>query len=208
MKTENLIDQLSRDFRPVKPIESALKRFVKWLFIATVCVITGISLLGLREDWKVVFQNPTLLLQNILILLGVLVSSATAIVLSVPGNERKLIVKTLAGIPFLIWTLLLILGNYNSSFEPGHGLSCVTEICIMGAAPGIFLFLFVRKGAVLLRGYVGWLVLLASAGLGAWAVQFTCHNDDPAHILFWHFLPILLLAFLGRSIGIAFLKRV
>lgn len=209
MKTDDLISKLSAEIVPVRTIENFYRRFLKWLLSAFLCVSAGIALLGLREDWQTIFNNPILLAQNILILLGVIFSAATALLLCVPGSEKKLATKLLISAPLLLWASLLVFGNVQSAqFQPGLGINCIIDICVLGLIPGIFLFVLVQRGAALMRGYVGFLALFASAGLGAWALQFTCHNDEPAHILLWHFLPVLLLGLLGMKLGKLLLKKI
>ncbi len=209
MREIDLIEKLSSELRPVQPVESVARRLFTWLGISIFCVAAGISLSGLREEWQVVFQTPALLLQNIAILLGIITSAAAALLLSVPGNEKAKATKFLVAIPVVIWILILIFGiTEKREFHPGMGVNCATDVFLFGILPGLLLFFLVRKGAALLRGYAGFLVLLASAGMGAWALQFTCHNDDPAHILLWHFVPMVILGSVGILVGRKFIRRI
>ncbi len=209
MREIDLIEKLSSELRPVQPVESVAKRLLKWLGISILCISAGISLSGLREDWQLVFRSPVLLFQNVAILLGIITSAAAALLLSVPGNEKTKATKFLVIVPVVIWVLILMFGIFEErEFHPGMGVSCATDIFLFGILPGLLLFFLVRKGAALLRGYAGFLVLLASAGTGAWALQFTCHNDEPAHILLWHFFPMVVLSTLGILVGRKFLRRI
>lgn len=209
MKENDFIEKLSSELKPVEKLESVSVRFFQWMTVAILCLGAGLSLVGVREDWDVVFRNPLLLAQNISILLGVVSSSVAALALSVPGKASRKTAAMLVALPFSIWVFVLILSfAITPNFSPRIGIGCMTDISVLGLIPALLLFYFVKKGATLFRGFMGFLVLLSAAGLGAWAVQFTCHNDDPAHIIIWHFIPVLVLGGLGLWIGNRIFRRI
>lgn len=206
--TEQLIQDLSSGLAPVTPLESPVKRVFRWLGVIVLCLFAGFFLTGVREDWRVVFSSPILIAQNVLILLGILSSSVAAILLSVPGNERRKSTGVIVLIPFLAWGVLVLIGAMVApEFSPGIGISCMADISVFAILPASFLFYFLRKGSVLRIQSAGFYALLAAAGVGAWALQFTCHNDELAHLLLWHFLPVLVLGFLGSRLAQFFMKR-
>lgn len=211
MKDNNLIDELVADHKRVKSVPSIKVRFFTWAFICFLCLATGVSLLGLREDWEILFQHPLLLTQNITILLGVFVSGALGIRLSQPGGtSKKKVKKVLYGLS-IIWILILLgigtLSNASLDELGQFGFGCIKDILIIGGIPGIALFFFIQQGIVMERKITGFIAMVASFGLGAYGVQFTCHNDGALHILVWHFFPLILLGCSGVFFGQFFLKK-
>lgn len=202
MKNEDLIEKLSSDLKPIEPVESLKTKTLKTFFFALLCAIAGISLSGLREDWVLVFRNPYALIKNILLFVGVISTSVSALLLSIPGQVKGKFFKLFSLLPFGIWAFLLILENIiKPEFHSVRGMSCASEVIVLGVIQSIFMFVILRRAIALDRAWVGFLVLISAAGLGVWLLQFTCHNDDPAHLLVWHFLPALILGILGVFIG-------
>lgn len=209
MKTDELISKLSADHKEVQPVESLLKRYIKWLFISALCISSSMAIIGIREDWRVLFENPVLLVETFFILLAALLSSAAALVLSVPGREKSKRLKLFVLSPLFLWGTLIVYSLTKSeSFYIDSGYICMADISFIGILPGLCLFYLIKKGATLSRGYAGFFAVLASAGIGAWALQFTCHIDDPVHLFVWHFLPTFLLGVLGIKIGFVVLKKI
>ena len=205
MNDKNLIDELVSNHSKVKPTASIKARCIKWFLVCLLCLSSGISMLGLREDWTRLFTSPILLIQNVFILIGIVIAGVLAIKLSVPSATTKR-----SGIKFLyilggLWAVILFsLGILNhASFDElaKLGFGCVRDIVVIGFVPGAALFIFIRQGIVLERKLVGVIGMVASFGIGVFGVQYTCHNDGALHILVWHFLPLIVLGGSGVVIG-------
>ncbi len=208
MKTDDLIAKLSAEHAATKPIASFWERYLKWTIISLLCVFTGVSLIGLREDVGLVSKDPSFIIQNIVILLGALLCSALALILSVPGSEKKRIVRYLAAIPFLLWLFLLLWPAQEKGFYPGIGMGCAGEVFSLGIIPGILLLMIIRRGATLERSYSSFFAFMGAAALGAFGVQFSCHSSNVAHLFVWHFLPVILLGILGIALAKKILKKI
>ncbi|MEZ4815550.1 MAG: NrsF family protein [Bdellovibrionota bacterium] len=209
MKTDDLISKLSSEHKRVEVLPPFWKRYLRWSLISVLCVFTGVSLVGIREDWVELFKSTSMLLQNLAILLGALLASALALLLSVPGSEKNKLLRYLVPLPFVLWAIvLLVRGLEAPSFYPGIAMGCAAEIFSLGFIPGILLLVIVRRGATLHRGKASFFVFMAAAALGAFGAQFSCHNDDPFHLLFWHFMPVLIIGILGVALAKKLLKKV
>jgi len=206
MKNEEFIQKLSQEPRKNK-IESSRKRFFKWFLSLIFCFLAGFSFLGIREEWRIVFKDPQLLMQNILLILIVISASFSALVLSSPGSERKKSLKFFVLTPVFLWGVLLLFSFHQSPIA-GNGYGCLQDILLFSTIPAILLFLVVKKGATILRSFSGFLILIASTSAGAWALQFTCHNDGFAHLLVWHFIPVATLGALGSFLGKKILRKI
>ena len=211
MNDKKLIDELVSNHSKVEPITSLKVRFLKWLIICALCLSAGISILGLREDWTTLFTTPIFLIQNLFILIGILIAGIFAIKLSVPNLTTKK-----SGTKFLyifgsLWAIILfsvgILNHTSLDELAKFGFGCIRDIVIIGLIPGVALFIFIRQGVVLERKLVGITSMIAAFGIGAFGVQYTCHNDGALHILVWHFLPLIILGGSGVMIGKKLIKK-
>jgi hypothetical protein len=211
MSENDFINKLASEHSKVERSPSTGSRFFKWLLICLFSLSIGISTLGLREDWTTLFNSPILLIQNLFIFISFIMSGLVAIKLSTPGAIKGKRGKTFIYLVISIWSLILIcLGLFNGAEISNFtkvGFSCIKDIIIIGIIPGMALFFFILQGVLLKRSLASFLAMLSAFGLGAFGVQFTCHNDDPIHIFMWHFLPLILLSFLGMLIGKKVVKK-
>lgn len=208
MKTDDLISKLSSEHKEVQVLSGFWNRYLKWVIVSLLCVLTGVSLVGVREDWMSIFKNPLLFSQSILILIGALFSSALAVLLSVPSTQNNKILPYMMPVPFLLWAVVLFFEmNSQPSFHPGVGMGCAGDVFAFGVIPGIFLFVIVRQGATLRRRRSSFFAFTAAAALGALGTQFSCHQNDAAHLFVWHFLPILVIGVLGMLLARKLIKK-
>jgi len=208
MKTDDLIAKLSAEHKVVEPLPSFWERYLKWVAISVLCVFTGVSLIGLREDVGQVSKDPSFIIQNIVILVGALLCAALALILSVPGGEKRRIVRYLTAVPFLLWLFLLFWPAQQKGFYPGIGMACAGEVFSLGIIPGVLLLMIIRRGATLERSYSSFFAFMGAAALGALGVQFSCHSSNVAHLLVWHFLPVIFLGILGVALAKRILKKI
>jgi hypothetical protein len=78
---------------------------------------------------------------------------------------------------------------------------CVYKTASIAAAPGVALFIMVRKAAPLRAGWAGLLAVLATAAVGVLGANTICPNDRPLHMLLWHVAPLMLFAAIGAGLG-------
>jgi hypothetical protein len=209
--TEELIRRLASEARPVRSLPHWSRRLGLWLILAALCLSAGFSLMNVREDWQAVFREPLLLAQNLLLLLNVLASATAALLLGTPGSERKSLTRFLAVLPLGLWaaSFLLMKGTTdNGSGEVSHAeYACALDMVVFAALPALVLLAQLRRGAPLERLRAGFWALLASGGLGAWALQFSCSGENPMHLFVWHFVPLLVLGFGGAWLARLVLRR-
>jgi hypothetical protein len=206
MKTEDLILELSKTVTPVKRLESPLKRTMKWLSFTTLSLLSGVAIMGVREDIGLVIFNKYFWVQSFLLSVLAIASAVSAFLINIPGEKRKSLF-IIPAITFIGWGLILLIFVTNvDRTSDGIGFACIRDISLLGLLPGVGLFIMLRKGAPLKIGFSGVLALLAISSIGALGTQFICSNDDPLHILLWHFLPVLILSLVGVIIGKALLQ--
>lgn len=202
MNTDELIDQLARDAKPVVRLPSAGHQFVQWLAFSLVYVGVVMFFYGVRNDLDSVLRDPMFVIHTLLLgVLGV-IAGFSALQISVPDRTLS---KPLVGCIVALTGLSLFLISFQTCTTPGceagHGFACSFHIFILGMAPVIALALMVKRAAPSQRVWSGALMGLSMIGLSASALQFACGNSDPLHLLVWHWLPGFV--FVAAGVGVA-----
>jgi hypothetical protein len=212
MTTDVLIHTLAQDISEVKPIADIRIRFFRWTAFAAISVALGTFALGCRSDLSMKIQDASFLMENAALLLFFAFSATSAMLLSIPGLEKRPYTYLLPLLALFLWVILIgfrYVEDLNVIHSPStkSGIRCVWRILSLGSLPAVILFFMLRKAAPLKRGWTGWFVAAAAFSLAGFATQFICPNDKPLHILKWHVLPVIVLACIGGLIGNAMYKR-
>ena len=207
MRTDELIVELARGAGPARPLAAPWARFAKWAAGALVVALLGAVAIGPRADLLAVVHHPAFIWLAALTLATGLFAAASAFVLSVPGAERSPLLRAGAIIACISWALVLVwlVSAGGDALRrvlalPIH-VACILEIAAFSVLAGGPLFSMLRRAAPLQRSWSGALATLAAASLGAFATQFICPIDDPAHHLLSHFLPVMFLSGAGALAG-------
>jgi hypothetical protein len=84
---------------------------------------------------------------------------------------------------------------------PGRHLGCVVGTFVLAAGP-LVAFLRLRRRSDPVRPWLtGAAIGTAAAAWGAMAMPLVCGFTSPAHMVFGHLLPVLLIAGLGAALG-------
>lgn len=208
MNTNELIHSLSTNLKPVRILNYGLKEYVVVLLAGLFSILTGIAVTGIRPDIQNVALSASFITQSIALLLLAVLSTASAIQMSIPSLRKPAAQKIAIGTLFFwVVTIIYLLINSNNPFA-GWGFSCAREIALNSIPASAAIFLITRKSAILDRLSVGWSALTAGSAYGALATQFSCGMDDPFHLLIWHALPVFVIGLTGIAIGKFFIKKV
>lgn len=201
MKTNELISELTRNLEPVKKASDPKVSFLKWLSISFLCLGVGLLFFGVREDLHNVIYRFEFSAQLFITLALALLSSFSAFLLSIPDKKHTL-VEALPIATGLLWLAFIAFALASSQdIKGGLGFNCVKEIITLGVLPAVALFSLLIRAAPLKKSKVGLFVLLSAAGLGAFGTQLICVNDDPLHVLLWHFVPVIGIGLIGIFAG-------
>lgn len=201
MKTNNLINELTRNLQPVKKVSDPKISFLKWLSISFLCLGVGLLFFGVRDDLQNAIYRLEFSIQLLDTIALALLSAFSAFLLSIPDKKHP-IIETLPLMSGLLWLTLIIFALINAeTIRGGLGLNCLKEIVILAVFPAAALFSIIMHAAPLNKSKVGLLVLLSAAGLGAFGTQLICVNDDPLHVLLWHFTPVVGIGLIGMFVG-------
>ena len=103
------------------------------------------------------------------------------------------------------WLMAGAAGQLTSSgFWSGH--HCAMYVVANAIVPGALVFGLVARGATIRPLLCGSLAALGVATLAASFLQFFCPMEDPAHLMVFHVLPVILLAPVGMLVGRVMLK--
>lgn len=207
-KTEDLINSLSDELRAVKPLETPLKRLFRWSLVGVASILVGIALFGIRENFELAIKDWMFWVHTFLMGIIAVSSAISAIIFSVPGRDRNFIIRWMPLFTLFAWIIAILSGVFSEGTHvAGLGFSCIRDIIVIGAVPGVALFVMILQGVVFKHLLAGVYGFLAVASLGALGTQFICASDSPLHLLVWHFLPVFLVGLIGAFVGNLLFKR-
>ena len=204
MQTDGLIQELSKQAKPVKRLPPPYQRCICWLGSAMLCLGVGVALIGLRPDFDEKWMTGAFLVQAALTLSVAVLSAVGAFTLSVPSEEKRALTGLAPLVALGSWIAFLIISLMMSPegmLSPGSGMACVRDIIILALPPAGILFFMIHRAAPLMLRWAGVLISLSVAAFGALGTQLICRNDDLPHILMWHVIPVLVIGGAGAILG-------
>lgn len=206
MKTDQLIEALAADARPVAPLAPPAQRLGLWLAIGIPAMAVAVLIGRPRPDLALKITELPWLIEQGAAFATALLAAYAAFSLVVPGRSRQVAWLPLA--PFLIWLGTLGIGCLRSwlareaaglAFEPE--LECLPSIVAVGAVPCLAIYWMVKRCAPLRPGLTLALAALAAAALGNVGHSMTHEQNSGLMVLVWHFGSVATLAGLGWGLG-------
>lgn len=74
---------------------------------------------------------------------------------------------------------------------------CGAVIVVAGVVHASFLFAWIRRGGTTSPARAGAWAAVSTASFASFIVQFACANENPLHVLLWHFAPLAFLTFVA-----------
>ncbi len=206
--TEDLIQSLSQEVTPVKPMGREPLQAGLWFFVSCAIIATSFAFKHTRWDFALKLQDASFVKTGLVLLIDSLALIFTAVWFSIPGRRGQLAFAFVSSVILAIFTGTALGHAFNfADFSPITTLEfsemhCALLSIIMGAAPLVALMSLCRKLAPVKPGITGAWIGLASATGTAVAMSMICDKDHPAHLLGWHYLtPFLFLGGLGFFLG-------
>lgn len=206
MRTEDLIDRLSADAAPVRPLASPLHRLTLWLCMAVPAVAMVVVVMSPRPDLGLKFVEPRYLVEQGAALATALLAAFAAFSAGVPGHSRWVLAWPL--VPLGLWLASLGEGCVTAWLRLGaDGLElrpdwvCFPAIAMTGAVPGAAMVAMIRRGAPLMPRATVALGALAAAALGNVGLRLFHLEDASLMILVWQFGTVAALSLLGGGLG-------
>lgn len=203
--TENLIDDLVGDLKPVAAPGRIARPVVFWLAIATVYSIVSVFVSGpLREgSLRHLVELPLFAGETLLATIAIAITTIASLRLALPGRNGPM--RELSGVAIL---LALWVGIYVADFwYPVHPVStlggrgdCFWQVPLFSLPSLAVLLYLANRQYPLWPRTTGLLAGIAAAAIPAELMQFGCMYE-PAHILTHHMAPILVTAAIGWFAG-------
>jgi hypothetical protein len=211
MHTEELIQALAKDCKPVQPLAHPAWRAGLWFMISLAYVAVVVGAIGLRTDISSKLTNWKFLIEVGAPLLTSMMAAAAAFCAGCPGRPLW---ERLAPLPFLaLWLGALSEGCLSDWLVQGAaGLAirpdfkCFPAILAISALPGILIFAMTRRGAPIAPFTTMALAALAAAALAAAALRLFHTEDASMMVLFWQFGSVALLTGLEALFAPFFLR--
>ena len=206
VRTEDLIQEMVRDARPVRRLASPVWRLALWLGPSLLSSAAIVQAMGLRPDIQEKLAEPTYVIEVVAALLTGVLAGLAALCATYPGRP---VWERFAPLPPLAvwlgslgdgcWRTLMRMGPDGLHFMPD--LICFPTIVIVGALPAFLIFRMVRRGAPTAPVSTMALAALAAAALGAAALRLFHPQDASVMVLVWQFGSVALLTLLGAAAG-------
>jgi hypothetical protein len=206
MRTESLVDRLSRDLRPVK--RRSIAREVLLLFLLAVVEVAAFLGMGfMRPDMPVAMEAPSfwwkLTSMGLIAVLGAGVAILSADPVRSPRRGLRWILVCIVAILASGWLIDASgsgLADLVRRLDWSHGLQCVWKMIALSIPPAIALGVLIRRGAPTDRTGTALAAGLSSAAWGAFVFVFACPSDDPLYIAVWYTVGCAIVTILGRAI--------
>jgi hypothetical protein len=210
MNTEELIESLAREARPVQAFAPPGRLLLA--FAAAAVGVAGAASFMLRADLARELRGPALLLETALLLLAAFAVAWGPAVLARPAAPRLRGMLALAGVAALGAAFAMALRQTWGIGPSWPAWSGVTLLC--AAAATLFSLLPFAGGIALLKRGAsvhplrsGALLGFAAGALGAVAQTWVCDINAPAHVILGHaVLPGAALSALGAWAGHRWLR--
>ena len=197
MKTEDLIVDLARKGTAVAVVRPPWQRFAIWSAVAAAAVATALLIRGARADIGQVSGEGTFLAMAVLTIATALFAAVAALLPSVPGARGTGAAGAASLVALGGWAVLLGVPSVESGEPLDHlvreprSLACLAKVVLIGIVPvGVMLVLARRAAPLRPRRTAGW-AALAGLAAGAVGAQVLCPIDLAAHLLTWHFAPVV-----------------
>jgi hypothetical protein len=206
MRTESLVDRLSRDIRPVRR-RSIAREALLLLFLAGVEIAAFLGMGFMRPDIPVAMEAPSfwwkLTSMGLIAVLGAGVAILSADPVRSPRRGLRWILVCIVAILASGW-LIDAAGNGLADLvhrlEWSQGLQCVWKMVVLSIPPAVALGVLIRRGAPTDRAGTALAAGLSSAAWGAFVFVFACPSDDPLYIAVWYTVGCSIVTILGRTI--------
>lgn len=198
MQTELLIARLARHACPVHVLPPARTMFVRWALVSAVSVAAGAAWFGLRGDAGERIGSPDFLARALLAIALAATAARHAWSLSVPGTEPDGLARIAPQILLAAWAAALVWPLVGASMVDRlmavrwHP-ACAWQMATVAIVPAAWMYWQIRRAAPYDLGWTSVQAALASAGVGALALQWICGLDGAGHQLLWHVVPLLLI---------------
>jgi hypothetical protein len=206
MRSEDLIEALAADARPVRRLASPMLRLGVWLALSGGYAALIVLAMGLRPDIAARLADARFVAELGATFLTGILAAAAAFCATCPGRPMW---ERFAPLPALgIWLWSLGEGCWQSFVQGGVAglglqldLVCFPSILLISIVPAALILVMIRRGAPVAPVAATALGALAAAALAATALRLFHEQDASIMVLVWQFGSVAILASVGALTG-------
>jgi hypothetical protein len=206
---DDLINNLAQEAAAVKPAPHPFMLSARWTAWAAGFLILSLALSGLRPDIMQELQRPWFVIELAALLCILVATSMSAALLSFPDlhQMRRLVLMPVIAFALLVLVLIFAwMADNPAAPLPIHSFECTISIMLVSMLPAAWTLYSMRKFASTHTGWAGSIALLFAFSVGALWLRLHEVNDSIAHLIEWHYLPMIGFGTLGLWLGKKVLK--
>lgn len=206
---EQLIAGLSKEAQPVKPAPHPYLLSLQWIGAAALYLMVTLALTGLRSDWRESFVEPWFVAEIVALFAFFIVTALGTALLAFPDLHQKRRLAFAPVVPAALFVAVILsagLADTPPAPLPEHSIECTCSILLTMLLPALWTFYSLRRYASTHYRLAGSIALLSAFSVGALWLRLHEVNDSIAHVVEWHYLPMLGIGLLGLWLGRLLLK--
>lgn len=199
MKSNNLIDKLTEEYKPVTPVIGQVKFVALYIFCSVALFLLAAVSMPIRENLIQQLSKYHFYYETLIWLMISLLSSIVTYRLLVPGLKfKKLLVinYSLVGLLSLLVFLRIPFSDFKAEFFHELNFSqgyCAPIITTMGLLLFYAIFNILKKGMLIHKRHFYINLGLALGTVGVLAMQIICAHESASHVFLWHYPPFIAL---------------
>jgi hypothetical protein len=207
MNTDDLIRQFV-DEGAGKPLLNPMLQSVLWIAGISLYLYVFLFFDGFRPDVSEKLALTEFVVELFVLFLIGFSATIAAFCLSRPDSFQLPWIKYL---PFPLIVVWIFIAFANAGSELGlnsllqsvnmQRLDCPIHLLLFSSLPGIAMFVLIRMGAAIRYYWAGIMSTLSVTAFAYLFMRLVEYNDNPAHLIIWHALPVFLLCLLGMYAG-------
>ncbi len=205
---DDLIQTLSEDLVPVKPLRAHYIRSLLFLLVGYSVIFCGISFFGFRSDIHMIWENYSLLAQLSVLMAAGLLSTFATFKLTLPCEKicKSTWIMIILSI-ILISSVMVFcaMGGSIEDFTPVYSKEMIIErvqrIGLIAVIPTILMVVMIRRGRPVHSSLIGLTSFMAITALSVTGCRLSCPIDSLYGNLLWHYIPIAIISIIGLVIG-------
>ncbi len=198
---DKLIDKLTHDLKPVKPMANPAQRAFAWILTGMISIFVVGAIVKYRMDLAEKVQEPMFIGELMGIFLLAVSAAYASAWLSLPDGGCK--TKTIY-VPYAIILIAfaLLLGDI---YEHGYKLKkfelhhCIIDATLIGLIPLGLMIWMTKQGAPTQPILAAVTNIVATGSIGYIGLRLTCGSDEVGHVCTYHVIPFV---FAGLVIGL------
>ncbi|MFZ2161423.1 MAG: DUF1109 domain-containing protein [Sideroxyarcus sp.] len=206
---EQLIKGLSKEAQPVNPAPHPYLLSLQWIGAAALYLIVTLALTGLRPDWRASLDDIWFAAEIVTLFALFIVTALSAALLAFPDLHQKRLLAYAPVVPAVLFVAVILSAWYADNPPaplPEHSIECTCSILLTMLLPALWTFYSLRRYASTHYRLAGSIALLSAFSVGALWLRLHEVNDSIAHVVEWHYLPMLSVGVLGLWLGKVLLK--